>query len=342
MAVRLQVGEADLLRCRFALSPLWETVAAVRTLGEPRRQAYHLPWLREVAAGHDPASTAPLALLLPRTGSTPDFLTPPPAGPHADIEEELGRVAATPLARVEAELRRSLHGPGRDAPPPPEAAARLLADPGRTLSELTALLRECWQRLLAPRWTRVRDLLDADIAVRSRGLAEAGLRRTLTGIHPGIGWEEPGTLRVEAAHRAVRRLDGAGLLLVPSAFVWPALTVVTDPPWQPTLVYPARGVGELWRGGRPDTPRALARLLGRTRALLLAALDEPATTSRLARAHGLSPATVSAHLTALRESGLVTRRRLGRSVAYARTPLGLALLRGGAGEEPQTAAPPPR
>ncbi|WP_408907430.1 helix-turn-helix domain-containing protein [Streptomyces albidoflavus] len=72
----------------------------------------------------------------------------------------------------------------------------------------------------------------------------------------------------------------------------------------------------------------------------MAAHDEPATTSRLARAHGLSPATVSAHLTALRESGLVARRRVGRAVAYARTPLGLALLHGG--EAPGTAAPPPR
>lgn len=340
MAVRLHVGQADLLRCRFALSPLWETVAAVRTLADPRRQAYHLPWLREVAAAHDAERTAPLALLLPRTGATPDFLTPPPTGPHAPFEEELGRVAATPLARVEQELRGSLHGPGRDVPPPPGEAARLLADPGRTLEELTGVLRACWRSLLAPRWPRVRDLLDADIAVRSRGLAAAGLRRTLTGLHPEVGWEEPGTLRVEARHRVERHLGGQGLLLVPSAFVWPALTVVTDPPWQPTLIYPARGVGDLWRGGRPDPPRALARLLGRTRALLLAALDEPATTSRLARAHRLSPATVSAHLTALRESGLVTRHRIGRSVAYARTPLGQALLHGR--EEPGTPAPPSR
>ncbi|MCR0989358.1 DUF5937 family protein [Streptomyces albidoflavus] len=341
MPVQLDVGTADLLRCRFALSPLWETVAAVRTLAEPGRQVYHRPWLREVAAGHDPARTAPLALLLPRTGSTPDFLTPPPAGPHAEIEEELARVAATPLDQVESELRRSLLGPpGRDVVPPPEAAARLLADPGRTLRELTELLRGCWHSLLAPRWPRVRDLLEADIAVRSRDLARAGLRRTLTGLHPAVGWEEPGTLRIEAPHRAHRRLDGEGLLLLPSAFVWPALTVVTDPPWQPTLVYPARGVGELWHGAGPAAPRALARLLGRTRALLLAALDEPATTTRLARAHGLGPATVSAHLTALRESGLVSRRRIGRTVAYARTPLGVALLRGG--EEPGTPAPPPR
>ncbi|WPR54130.1 hypothetical protein SJI45_27055 [Streptomyces sp. S399] len=43
-------------------------------------------------------------------------------------------------------------------------------------------------------------------------------------------------------------------------------------------MYPARGVGDLWRG-RPDAPHALAGLLGRGRALLPAALEEPATTS---------------------------------------------------------------
>ncbi|MET7508871.1 hypothetical protein [Streptomyces albidoflavus] len=105
-------------------------MAAVRTLAEPGRQVYHRPWLREVAAGYDPARLAPLALLLPRTGSTPGFLTPPPTGPHAEIEEEPARVAATPLDQVGSELRRSLHGPpGREVQPPPEAAARLLADP---------------------------------------------------------------------------------------------------------------------------------------------------------------------------------------------------------------------
>jgi DNA-binding transcriptional ArsR family regulator len=43
----------------------------------------------------------------------------------------------------------------------------------------------------------------------------------------------------------------------------------------------------------------------------------------------LSPATTSHHLAALREAGLVTGRRDGRSVLYARTPLGDALSSGG-------------
>ncbi len=68
MAVQLLVETADLLKCRFALSPLWETVAAVRTLADPRRQAYHLPWLRKLRPELDKKQLSPLLTLLPRTG----------------------------------------------------------------------------------------------------------------------------------------------------------------------------------------------------------------------------------------------------------------------------------
>ena len=48
----------------------------------------------------------------------------------------------------------------------------------------------------------------------------------------------------------------------------------------------------------------------------------------LARLLGLSPGGASQHLTALRAAGLVTARREGRSVLYARTALGDGLVRG--------------
>jgi DNA-binding transcriptional ArsR family regulator len=51
----------------------------------------------------------------------------------------------------------------------------------------------------------------------------------------------------------------------------------------------------------------------------------PAATTELARRCGLAAGTVSHHLTALRDAGLVAGRRSGRAVLYARTPLGDAL-----------------
>ncbi|WP_431784777.1 DUF5937 family protein [Streptomyces chumphonensis] len=326
MAVQLLVETADLLKCRFARSPLWETVAAVRTLADPRRQTYHRPWLRRLRPELDEGQLAPLLALLPRAGYTPDFLTPPPDGPLAEIEDELARVARTPLAHVRRELHRCLHGTERATPPLPDVAERLLADPARTLDRLVTLIRSCWNWLIAPQWPQLRDLLDADIAVRSRQLAEGGLLRTLTDLHPTLTWHELGALHIAAPHRARHPLGGQGLLLLPSAFVWPALTVVVEAPWQPTLIYPARGIGDLWHAApHPPAPRSLQRLIGRTRATVLTSLHQPASTSSLARDLGLSPATVSGHLTALRDADLVTRYRVGRTVYYVASALGTAL-----------------
>jgi DNA-binding transcriptional ArsR family regulator len=94
--------------------------------------------------------------------------------------------------------------------------------------------------------------------------------------------------------------------------------VAYEPPWPPTLVYPARGIGELWTVA-PPAPARLAGVLGATRALLIADLAQPATTTSLADRHGLSPAAVSAQLGRLRDAGLVTSRRVGKEVQYQRT-----------------------
>jgi hypothetical protein len=121
-------------------------------------------------------------------------------------------------------------------------------------------------------------------------------------------------------------LGGRGLLLVPSAFTWPRPAVSVEPPWQPFLVYPARGVGALWEPERTTPPRALAALLGARRASVLGALDAPRSTTELARALELSAGSVSQHLSVLREAGLVHGHRVGRSVLYARSERGEALL----------------
>lgn len=70
------------------------------------------------------------------------------------------------------------------------------------------------------------------------------------------------------------------------------------------------------------------RLIGVTRATLLTGLDEPASTTWLARRHELAPGTVSEHLKVLREAGLVVGERHRHEVRYRRTRLGSALTRG--------------
>jgi DNA-binding transcriptional ArsR family regulator len=83
-----------------------------------------------------------------------------------------------------------------------------------------------------------------------------------------------------------------------------------------------------WRAlGGPGRRRsgALGDLVGRSRARLLGALDNPTSTTALARATSLATGAVGDHLAVLRRAGLVDGTRAGRSVLYRRTALGDAL-----------------
>ncbi|WAZ24176.1 winged helix-turn-helix domain-containing protein [Streptomyces cinnabarinus] len=325
MPFHLRFGDDDLLRCRFAISPLWETQEAVRTLRRPDRHGYHPHWLRRIQEAARALDLAPLWLLMPRRGHSPDFLGPPPIGPAADFGQELAVVrSADPDAAREDMVRALADTPG--ALDSPEGRA-LLADPARTIHELADLLAAAWRVLVEPDWPRLRALLDADVAFHSRRLAEVGLGALLPELDRRLTWNGR-TLIMEVGGEYARDLGGQGLVLMPSVFSWPDVISGFEPPWQPTVVYPARGLGGLWTEPAGSTSEALVRLLGRGRAAVLAALDDPATTSALAHRLGLAPSSVSAHLTTLRDTGLLVSRRYGHQVLYERTPLGIALAAG--------------
>jgi len=323
VAVTLRFGPDDLLRCRFALSPVFETLSAVRVATGPQPPGHHRRWLETVRPQLARLDLRPLTLLQPRRGYTPDFLAPPPDGAPASAAAELERIAATPPEQAAREVARSL----ADTPGAARTTAgrRLLAEPADAVQELAALVRAAWEQLVEPFWPRVRALLEADIAFQSRRSAEGGLDRLLAELHPSVRWDGGVLTRLHGDDDHLD-LGGAGLVLMPSAFKWDQVVAVVDPPWQPTLIYPARGIGNLWQPPAGAAPGSgLARLVGRTRAALLSGLTEPAATAWLAHRHGLAPATVSEHLSVLRAAGLVTSERRGHEVHYHRTPLGDAL-----------------
>jgi DNA-binding transcriptional ArsR family regulator len=113
---------------------------------------------------------------------------------------------------------------------------------------------------------------------------------------------------------------------VPSVFLWPQVSAHVDEPWPATLIYPARGIAALWETPSAVIQGALATLVGRARAGLLTALDQPASTTQLARSLGLATGAVGDHLAILHGAGLLTKARSGRLVLYRRTPLGDALV----------------
>ncbi|WP_432067851.1 DUF5937 family protein [Streptomyces sp. C10-9-1] len=319
----LHLAERDLLNCRFAISPLWETQEAVRTLARPERHAYHLPWLRRTRQAAASLDLRPLWALMPPGGHSPDFVCPMPSGPGSCFEEELARVRSTPADVARADMAAALactpEGTGG------RTGQALLADPARTVQHLADLLQAAWHALVEPEWPRLRTLLEADVAHHSRRLAEVGFARLVGELSPRLAFEDA-TLRIRGMRGDhTRVLGGQGLVLVPSAFCWPDVISGYEPPWQPAVVYPVRGIGGLWTRSSAAAPEPLAALLGRARAGVLCALDEPSTTTDLARVLSLAPSSVSAHLSVLRSAGLLTSRRYGHRVLYARTPLGTAL-----------------
>jgi Helix-turn-helix domain/Family of unknown function (DUF5937) len=311
----------DLARTRFAISPMWELERSLVALRDPSYAALHLPWLRSLSGRLDGLALERAVALTPPSGYSPDFITPPPAGPLGRIEDDLAALRATPVAEIRSEMTlfRSQHRRG------PEIAAPWLEHPRREVRRLADVLEGYWARALEPVWPRIHAFLDADIAYRSRQLANGGPAALFADISDQVSWNDNRlTVRVPV-HEATIELGGRGLVLMPSAFSATRAFVIDRDPWQPTVVYPARGIATLWEEAAP-APDSLARLLGPTRAAVLADLGAPRSTTELAERLSLSPGTASHHLTALRDAGLVTARRDGRSVLYVRTVLGDALV----------------
>lgn len=323
MVAVLRLASEASLRCRFAVSPVHETTDALRSLIDPRGAGYHLPWQRQVRPVLPRLELEPLFALLPPGGYQPDFISPPPTGPTTDIGSELERIGATPPHRVAAEISRCLRGRS----PSPEAQrwrADVAADPAVARDRVVSLLDRAWRALIGPWWPALRDVLDADVTFRARQLADAGVAATLGDLHPRIRWRD-GALRVGVRGHQERTVSDDGIVLVPSVFAWPGLGVMLDPPWQPTVIYPARGISDIWQPARRAAGE-VSRLIGRTRAVVLTALAQPASTTGLAARCGLPVSTVSEHLAVLRAGGLVSTVRVGRSLLHQRTALGVALV----------------
>jgi DNA-binding transcriptional ArsR family regulator len=346
MLLVLELDVADLAATRFAISPLNETLRAVQLLGSQKTPVVNAPWVRWARRE---LSWRPLRL--PRlwplviNGLTtyPEFLGPAPEVRAPELGAELARLRATPATAVRASLRRVWEGR-----PWPESARELDSRPRESLAELADELGECHDRLIAPHWERIRPVLEADIAYRAGLLADGGARSLFSDLHPDLRWSG-GTLTLTDNDQGPSpfkiMLGPDGVVLMPSVFNWPEVSVSLATSTQTVMLYPARGTATIWEGtvwegtgwdgearegawagGREEAAEAL---LGAPRVRLLSALRSPATTTALARRLGVTPSAVSQHLAVLHRGGLVDKRRSGRAVLYQTTELGLALLRGG-------------
>jgi DNA-binding transcriptional ArsR family regulator len=322
----LELGSSDLTRVHFAMSPMSQLLGALLVLGGRHQPSGMDRWRsrawdrsRSLCAGQPILSA--LIRTLDTTAYMPDFLTFPAAGMDTTFAAELDAVRHTPDDQALADLSVSAttRSDGSIA-----ALDGRFDRPG--LSALIAdAIEAAWEILIRPDWPQLHAMLERDIVHRSATLSTAGLGPTLEGLGSDIHLY--GTLDTRL-HLDIRsgnshRLAGAGLRLVPNAFGGRWLCL--DPPRAFALTYPARGSAALWRP-RGSAGSDLAALIGRTRADLLQALAEPASTSQLRAQLHLSLGAAGDHLAVLLSNGLVTKARSGRSVLYRRTPLGDTLV----------------
>lgn len=230
----------------------------------------------------------------------------------------------TALGQIAAALR------GHAAPASSTLTVLTSAD---VVGWLAHALDRAWHALLADKWPAIRAVCERDVLHRVHVVGTAGWSASLNELHDRLLWQNNGLVIDDSL--SARRQANRGMLLVPSVFVAPSLAVREhhdDDLNALTLVYPARGAASL-TDEQPQQPNQLGALIGATRAELLYALGEAASTTHLAHRLRMSPSAISDHLAILLNAGMLTKSRAGRSVLYARSPIGDAVV-----GEPRTAS----
>ncbi|WP_369201053.1 winged helix-turn-helix domain-containing protein [Streptomyces sp. PU-14G] len=330
--LRIHFTNDDLARTRIAggPDPLWEILLSLHILQRDDRPDVFRQWRAKVR-GQVGSDTALLYELAPPRGYSVDFLTP--AG-TADLEAGIRTVLGTPRVRLRAELATLTAG---KRPTPWQRAVGEGRDDA--LRHLGRTLRDYHAVAVAPFWPEIRRRVEADRAMRAHKLLDHGLGHLLGTLHPTARWDGAVlTLSYGQCDRDLR-LEGRGLVLVPSFFCSGKPICLRDPGLAPVLVHPVRherGWAAVARRTPVQAPsaRPLASLMGRTRAAALEAIAAGCTTTELARRLDISLAAASEHATTLRAAGLIATLRRHRAAHHSLTAVGAQLLdqslRGGA------------
>ncbi|WIM99633.1 winged helix-turn-helix domain-containing protein [Actinoplanes oblitus] len=336
--LRIHFTVADAMKVRVVvLGPLAELQLSLHRLQRPGHPSWFDSWRAPTVAGVRALSpdVADLArYLAPAAGLVDLFTLVGPADEHTEAVDRLCRAPAGPL--------RHEFGFAPEVAGVPAGWIGDFAHGDRAARErLTSALDEYHALAIRPYWQRIRAVLDNERATRVDVMATHGLDAMLAGMAPTLHWRAPvlevpgylGVNRQGAGTVTDVHLRGRGLVLAPSLFSNADPGLFT--PWNDepaVLLYPVsldpRAAMRLWHRPGETGERALAGLLGGTRAAALRVIAGGCTTSELAQRIGISPGGASQHATVLREAGLVVSHRHRNTVRHTLTDLGLGLLDG--------------
>lgn len=320
--IDINITPADIIKMRFAFSPMMEAVTSYHMLSKsvPYPTQY-LAWIDEALRALHDVELPYMQALITTPAYIPDFLTPTPTAPSIDFEEDLKRLCATPDDIVVDHLRfmREFKG-GTDL------LNHAIANPREAVSALVDELRIYWNRTLEYHWSRMIAILENDILFRAREQALYGASDMINGIHHKISYDDEG-LHLNKGWRPLYEdscaleeynydIAGRGLHLVPVIFSLHHLYWQLGEDYIPMFIYGARGTG-LWHYAEPADPEeSLQIVLGTGRSRVLYALLTPRSTGELAHFLNITSGAVSQHLSKLNQAGLVESSRSGKRVFY--------------------------
>lgn len=310
----LRLHAEALQASRFALSPLAETLSELAAARRDLDQHAESARARVLGAwlGSDPFADG-LVRLITSTKYLPDFIAIPPTGMHTRITDELSVMSGTDDEAARATLEKAqLHSwTPRDLD---------WVRGTRTAARAAQVLGRAWDSLVHGDWPRRRAVMERDIRHRAGVIALHGWKTALDGIATKIRLTAPDAIQFSTQTFPDLQIGRGGLILVPHtahAGQWMCAKEGST-----ALVYRARG-------SLADSAQAssgISSLLGPTRTRIILELDGAAATpSQLGATLSLSLGTVSAHLSALSEAGVLTKRRSSRAVYYELSAAGATL-----------------
>lgn len=334
------LGPADLTAGPSALS---ELMASLHVLAEPEHHPEAADWAARAAAA-GPELRDELSLFAPLWARFRCRLFFPRTVPlAASLDEELAAIAALPAedflelvapgvlgtsarplpsarelragtAAAEDYVRRCL----RRSYARGELARQVVAAPMELRDRLHMVLRAADAAFFAEDWRTLRPALEDHAREVRRRLAARPPADVLAELLPTAARVGPGQrVRLDKLQIDEVKVAPRPLVLVPSARVWPHLTVKHEHPSCVVVQYAARGT-------TPDGQLTLRDLHHRLMALTSPSrmelcrhlLGEPITTSELAVRLGSSEPQVSRALRTLRDAGLVRSTREGKLVRH--------------------------
>ncbi|MFD9936893.1 DUF5937 family protein [Streptomyces massasporeus] len=334
------LGPADIVAESSALS---ELMASLHVLAEPEHHPEAADWAAR-ATSADPDLRDELLFFAPLWARFRCRLFFPRAlPPAAGLSEELSAIAA-----LTAEDFLELVAPGvlgtTALPVPPahalragtspaedyvrrcqrrsyargELARELVAAPLELRDRLLTLLRAADTVFFAEDWQRLGPVLEDHAREVHRRLAVRSPADVLSELLPTAARVGPGErVRLDKLQIDEVKVAPRPLVLVPSARVWPHLTVKHEHPSCVAVQYP---VPAATPGGQLTLRDLHDRLMALTSParmeLCRHLLGEPITTSELAARLGSSEPQVSRALRTLREAGLVRSTREGKLVRH--------------------------